>query len=350
MSAPTGTQYRLQLESPGGHATAIITEVAAGLRAYALNGIELVETFAEETTPPMAAGIVLAPWPNRIRDGLWIQNGIARQLAITEPAKHNASHGLLRFTAYRLVRRTASSVTLAATIFPQTGYPFHLDTTVSYTLTETGLEVTHDVQNVGQEAAPYAIGAHPYLQIGGVPSGELTLQVNAATRILVDDRQNPIGHEPVAGTAFDLRAGRRVADLDLDAGFADVLIDGGRSEHSLTAPDGRSITLWGDENVRYVQVFTPRSFPTPADARAADAPAVHQAVALEPMTAPANAFNSGDGLRWVAPGESWTVRWGIRPDGFALDGPAQNAAGAAVTGDGALEEPAADTERPAGRS
>jgi aldose 1-epimerase len=30
------------------------------------------------------------------------------------------------------------------------------------------------------------------------------------------------------------------------------------------------------------------------------------------MTAPANAFNTGQGLRWLAPGEEWTATWGIR--------------------------------------
>lgn len=319
MRAPTGTQHHLRLQTASGVTTAIVTEVAAGLRAYAVNGINLVETFAEESTPPMAAGIVLAPWPNRIRDGVWTQNGVTRQLAITEPARHNASHGLLRFMPYSLVGRTDSSVTLAATIFPQSGYPFHLDTTVSYALTETGLEVTHGVQNVGQDAAPYAVGAHPYLQIGGLPSRELVLTVNAATRILVDERQNPVGQDAVHGTEFDLRAGRRVDELDLDLGYRDVSMVDGRSEHSLTAPDGRSVILWGDESVKYVQVFTPRTFPTPAHEQAGSpADLTHQAVAIEPMTAPANAFNTGDGLHWVAPGERWAVRWGIRHEGFAV--------------------------------
>jgi aldose 1-epimerase len=30
------------------------------------------------------------------------------------------------------------------------------------------------------------------------------------------------------------------------------------------------------------------------------------------MTAPADAFNSGEGLRWLAPGETWDLGWGIR--------------------------------------
>lgn len=318
MSAPTGLQHRLVIDSASGGAvgstgggsgrsTAVITEVAAGLRSYAVNGIDLLETFDESGTPPMAAGIVLVPWPNRIRDGQWTQGGVTRQLAITEPARHNASHGLLRFMPYRRAAGSDSSVVLAATIFPQSGYPFHLETTVEYVLTPEGLSVTHGVHNVGTDAAPYAVGAHPYLQIGGVPTSTLTVQVSAATRILVDKRQNPVGQEPVDGTTQDLREGRLVGDLDLDDGYADVTMQAGRVEHRLLAPDGRALTLWGDENMRYVQVFTPRSFPSPT---------THQAIAIEPMTAPANAFNSGAGLRWLQPGERWSVSWGISHHGF----------------------------------
>ena len=56
-----------------------------------------------------------------------------------------------------------------------------------------------------------------------------------------------------------------------------------------------------DENHAFVQVFITRDFPgTPL------------AIAIEPMTAPPNAFNTGEGLRWVEPGETWTLGWGIQ--------------------------------------
>ncbi|MEO6201012.1 MAG: aldose 1-epimerase family protein [Cryobacterium sp.] len=309
----TGVQFELKAETPSGSATAVITEVAAGIRAYSVNGIDLVETFPAMSGPPKGAGIVLVPWPNRIRDGSWTQRGVTRQLALSEPALRNASHGLLRFAPYREVGRTNSSVTLAATVFPQTGYPFQLDTEVTYTLVADGLEVTHALRNVGEADAPVALGTHPYLKIGGVPTGDLVLRLAAGTHIDVDDRKNAVGESQVDGTPFDLRAGRPVGDLDLDDGFGAVDIVAGRGEHSLTAPDGRKVILWGDENMRYVQAFTPRNFPiTVGDAE----PVLGQAVAIEPMTAPADAFNSGTGLRWLAPGESWTLRWGIRHAGF----------------------------------
>ncbi|WP_104138244.1 MULTISPECIES: aldose 1-epimerase family protein [unclassified Cryobacterium] len=312
MCAPTGIQYDLTLQTPSGTARAVVTEVAAGLRAYAVNGIDLVETFAETSQPPMGAGIVLVPWPNRIRDGQWTQGGVTRQLALTEPARQNAIHGLLRFTPYREVSRQSDSVTLGATVFPQSGYPFHLETDVTYTLNADGLNVTHRLQNVGTEAAPVAVGAHPYLKIGDVPTGDLVVRVDAATHLDVDDRLNPTGETPVDDTRFDLRAGVTVGELDLDDGFGRV---GGSGEHTVTAADGRSVTLWGDENMRYVQVFTPRIFPVST----VDADPIRgQAIALEPMTAPADAFNSGAGLHWLAPGEQWIVRWGIRHAGFDL--------------------------------
>jgi aldose 1-epimerase len=309
----TGTQYDLTVLTPQGTATATVTEVAAGLREYALNGIDLVEGFAPESVPPLGAGMVLVPWPNRIRDAIWTQAGVRHLLAVTEPTRMNAIHGLLGITAYRLVSQSADSVTLAATVFPQAGYPYQLDTTVTYTLTPNGLAVTHVIRNVGGESAPAALGTHPYLKIGDVPTGDLVLRLAAELHIDVDARLNPVGVSVVDGTEFDLRAGVRVGDLDLDDGFGGVLVEHDRVRHSLTAPDGRSVTLWGDANMAYVQAFTPRNFPV----RTGRTTTLGQAVAIEPMTAPADAFNSGQGLRWLAPGEEWTVRWGITPAGFA---------------------------------
>lgn len=335
MSAATGIQYELTAATPAGAARATITEVAAGLRAYSVGGIDLVETFPVAVQPPMAAGIVLVPWPNRIRDGAWTQQGVSRQLSLTEPKRQNAIHGLLRFTPYHELDFTGSSVTLGATVFPQSGYPFHLETAVTYALGPTGLAVTHILRNAGETEAPVALGTHPYLKIGDVPTADLVLRIAGATHIDVDERMNPTGQTPVEGTPHDLRAGVLVGSLDLDDGFADVDVrdtpDGPRGEHSLTAPDGRSVTLWGDVNMRYVQVFTPRNFPvhsapgsgsvtgsgSGSGSGSVAAPARGQAVAIEPMTAPADAFNSGAGLRWLKPGETWTVRWGIRPTGFS---------------------------------
>ncbi|GGR16213.1 aldose 1-epimerase family protein [Agromyces mediolanus] len=309
MTLPTGEQLVLETSTSSGELTAVVTTVAAGLRALSLDGIELVPTFGEDRTPPAAAGIVLAPWPNRIRDGRWSHDGVDHQLAITEPALGNAIHGLLRFTEYRVVAQDRDSVTLEATIFPQTGYPFLIETAVHYELVSDGLRVTHRLENVGAEAAPVALGTHPYVKIGGVPTAELELRIEADSHIEVDERKLPTGEVPVDGTPWDLRDGRRVGELSLDDAFGELASDeDGVIEHVLTAPDGRSVAVWADDDFAYVQAYTTDRFP-----------GEELAIAIEPMTAPAEAFNSGRGLRWLGPGEQWELSWGIRFRGFTAD-------------------------------
>lgn len=304
----TGEQHELVLDGPNGVVRAVVTEVAAAIRQLSLGGVDLVAGYPSDVPPPLSAGVVLVPWPNRVRDGRWVHDGVVQQLDITEPKFHNALHGLLRTTPYRLLQRSDERIELQATVFPQRGYPFHLDTRVQYTVTADGLEVRHTLRNVGAVEAPVAVGAHPYLAIGGVPSDELTLTVAARTHLEVDDRLNPTGSAPVEGTRWDLRDGRLVGELELNDCWADVVLQNGRSSHALAAADGRTVTLWADASCNYVQVFITRIFPDGADVRTA--------VAVEPMTAPADAFNSGHGLRWLDPGEEWTVSWGIRADGF----------------------------------
>lgn len=295
---PTGRQFAIA--SADGRVTAHIAQVGASLRGLTVDGIDLVPPYPLGTAAPAASGTVLVPWPNRVRDGRWTQRGQTRRLAISEPAHSNASHGLLRFAAYTPEALEADRVTLAATVFPQTGYPFQLDTSVSYALTPSGISVIHRIVNVGAADAPVAVGSHPYLTVGGAATGDLRIESSGATRFVVDDQLVPVGEEPV-DAATDLRGGTRVGDLDLDAAYTDLTRGpDGLVRHVLTTPDGRSVTLWQGDGFDYVQVFTTDRYP-----------GQELAIAIEPMTAPGDAFNSGRGLRWLAPGDAWTLHWGI---------------------------------------
>jgi aldose 1-epimerase len=299
-----GEQYELILESSGRAVKAVITEVAAAIRHLSVDGVELTASYHDDVPPPFGCGIVLMPWPNRVRDGRWTHDGQTLQLDITEPGLGNALHGLLRNAPYALVERSECSIRLRAQVFPQAGYPFRLDTEVRYTLAPDGLRVTHTVRNVGSACAPVAIGAHPFLAIGDVPADELTLTVLADRHIDVDRQLIPIGVTWVEGTDWDLRDGRSVATLDLDDAWSGLTMTEGGSTHWLSAPDGRAVSLWADEQFGYVHVFVTREFPTEGG--------LVTAVAIEPMTAPANAFNSGEGLRWIQPGDCWSASWAIR--------------------------------------
>lgn len=293
---PTGRRFVLSGEG----VTAEVAQLGAALRALTVAGTDLISRYDDDIPTPAASGVVLVPWPNRIRDGVWVDEGTTRRLAITEPALNNASHGLLRFSPYTADTEPTDRVTLRAAVFPQTGYPYHLATAVTYALTDSGLHVTHELRNVGDADAPVALGTHPYLEIGGVDTADLVIRSSGSIRSTYDEQKIAIGEEPVDAST-DLRDGRRAGEVSLDTAYRGLTRDpDGRVRTTVTAPDGRVLTLWQGEGFDWTQVFTTDRYP--------DRPL---ALAIEPMTAPGNAFNTGAGLRRLAPGESWTLEWGI---------------------------------------
>ncbi len=198
----SGGQYELRR----GDALAVVTELAAGLRLYTRGGVQLTETYGDEDIPPGATGITLAPWANRVEDGVWYLDGKKQQLDITEVSRNNASHGLLRNAAYALVDESEFSVTLEAPIFPQHGYPFLVRHRVQYELAEDlGLVVRQTLLNDSQSSAPFVLGSHPYLRLGDVPAEDLVLTVGAGSRLVADERLIPRSAEPVSGEAGPAR-------------------------------------------------------------------------------------------------------------------------------------------------
>lgn len=293
---PTGFRFHLR----GEHSSAEIAQVGAALRALTVDGVDLVPRYPDDLPTPAASGVVLVPWPNRIRDGKYSFDGEDQQLAISEPKFGNASHGLLRFGTYHALEHSDEQLVLGAEVVPQTGYPFHLRTRVTYTLRADGLHVSHAIENVGSKAAPVALGVHPYLHIGGVPTEDLVVRSTGTTTLVLDDRNIPVDEVPV-DAATDLREGRRLGDASLDNGYRGLERDAdGRAHHTLTAPDGRSVQLWQDDGFRWAQVFTTDRYPGQS-----------LAVAIEPMTAPANAFATGTDLERLKPGAKMTWEWGI---------------------------------------
>lgn len=309
MHPVTGPQYTIEADG----ARAEVGALAAVLRSLTVHGgIHLTEPFGPDRLPPWGAGLVLVPFPNRVRDAVWQHEDLDQRMDVTEPSRGNAIHGLLRNTEYSLRERTDDSLTLGAVVYRQHGWPFHLDTWVRYAVDADGLTVTHGVQNLGEEEAPYALGTHPFLRVGDADIRATTITVPAASYFLVDDRLNVIGESAVDGTPADLRQPRAVGDLSLDTAYAGLdhadVRDGVGASAWLTAPDGARTTLWQGVEWGYVQVFTTDLFPKTGPGESG----FGRAVAVEPMTAPPNALNSGRALRWLQPGQRWEGAWGIR--------------------------------------
>lgn len=309
MISACGQQFTLALDTPDGRLTAMIAQVGAGLRSLKLGETEFVESCEPDEIAPYCAGIVMSPWVNRLDGGKWTYKGQVLEVPITIHDQQNANHGLLEFAEYRLVDRvdneTESSVTLAATIQPRRGYPFLVETTVKYALSAAGLTVTHGAENQSVDAAPYAVGGHPYLRVSGTPTEDLVLQSPAKTVIDVNERQIPIGRSSVEGTRFDLRQGQRVGENFFDHNFGDLDREADGLAHTyLTAPNGGQVDVWQDAAFKYIVIFTPDFYPT-RNGKV-------WAAAIEPQTSAANSFNSGEDLIWLEQGKRWSASWGIR--------------------------------------
>jgi len=306
MVAPSGEQYEI---SGGGGYRATVTECGGGLRTLEYDGQPLVAGYGADVMAPSGSGQLLLPWPNRVQDGRYSFGGTEHQLALSEPARGNATHGLTRWCSWTLEEQTEHSVSLVYRLMAQKGYPWTVDLHVLYDLSADGLTVTVTATNLSDSPAPFAQGAHPYLTVGddGVDGWELTLP--AATRVTVDDRKIPDGRQGVAGTDLDFRAGRLLAGHRLDTPFTDLERGAdGRVEVALrnTATD-RAVGLWVDRNHHWLQVYTGDDLGERA----------RRALAVEPMTAPPNALRTGEDLVVLAAagddGDEHSSSWGIRP-------------------------------------
>ena len=301
---PTGEQFRLR----SGDAEVVVVEVGATLRSYRAGGREVLDGFGERDLADGSRGQVLAPWPNRLRDGRYTWDGAAHQTPLSEPETANAIHGLVRFSPWQVTDRSSGAVTLEHLLHPQPGYPFPLRLQLRYELSSAGLRVTTTATNDGDVPLPYGEGHHPYLAAGpGLLVDDCSLVAPGGVRLETDARQLPTGAADVTGGPYDLRAGRVVGDLVIDDCFTDLDRDGdGLAWARLTAPDGRGAALWLDTAYPYLQLFTGDVLPEPRRRRG---------LAVEPMTCPPNAFATGESVLRLEPGESTTGTWGIAPLG-----------------------------------
>lgn len=284
--------------------SAVVTSRGGALRELQHNGRDLVVGFGAGGRIPDYRGVICAPWPNRLADGAYEYAGTAFQAVINEPERGAALHGLATDQVWDVRETTNSSVTLGCTVGAGPHYPADLDLEVSYTLAADGLHCSVRAANTGGTAGPYGVCPHPYLVAGPAPLDEWTLELPASEYLAVTpDRLLPVGMKQVAGGSFDFRAERRLGPVKIDHAFTGITSDDSKTARvRVHDPSGTGVELeWGAEWA-WVQIHT------------ADKPAKPDrlGLAVEPMTCPPDAFNSGTDLIHLQPGDTHTAAWAIR--------------------------------------
>lgn len=303
VTRPFPAEVRLRAGSYG----AAIDTVGAGLRELTYEGRHLVVPYPCGGVRPLYRGALIAPWPNRVVDGRYRFAGITRQVPLNEPERGHALHGLVHWSRWDVEEVDDAHVHLAHWLVPQQGYPFALHLQVRYRLDGAGLHAELVARNVGDDPAPYGCCPHPYLVAGQGKVDDWSLVLPAGARLEVDERLAPTSVRKLeADDRFD---GRRIGQSRLDHAFTDLRRGSdGNAVVRLQAQPGADRRPSGVELVwgpwaPWVQVHT------------ADRPERENdrvGLAVEPMTCPPDAFNSGTDLVVLAPGHVHEATWTIR--------------------------------------
>ncbi|AUZ35072.1 galactose mutarotase [Arthrobacter sp. PGP41] len=284
--------------------TAVVTARGGALRELRHNGRHLVVGFGPDGPVPDYRGVVCAPWPNRLADGRYTYAGTAYRAAVNEPERGSALHGLATEQMWQVREAAEDRVVLACTIGAGPHYPSDLEVSVSYSLDPGGLRSMVRTVNTGSASAPYGVCPHPYLVAGPGRLDQWTLELPACQFLEVTpDRLLPMGMKGVEENNFDFRSPRPLGPVKIDHAFTGISRDAaGLARVRVQDPAGTGVELeWGTE-WPWVQVHT------------ADKPVGPDrlGLAVEPMTCPPDAFNSGTDVVHLKPGESHSASWTIR--------------------------------------
>ncbi|MDQ0823375.1 aldose 1-epimerase [Arthrobacter sp. V4I6] len=302
------TEYgaAIEFKIEAGEYTAVITARGAAVRELQHRGRDLVVPFPAGGPNPDFRGVIVAPWPNRIPDGRYTFDSVDYGVPVNEPGRQCALHGFTPELDWQLDSRTESAVVLSCAIAPTPGYPFALALTAAYSLDGDGLHSGVTARNTGERTAPYGVCPHPYLLAGPAPLDRWSLEVPARTFLEVTpDRLLPVANRPVDGHEYDFRAARVIGATEIDHAFTDIAFDGdgdGRARVVARDPGGTGVGMAWDRSLPWLQLHTGDKEP-PLPNRLG--------LAVEPMSCPPDAFNTGTDLVRLDPGAVHEAGWCI---------------------------------------
>jgi aldose 1-epimerase len=264
-------------------------QVGASLIELHLAGLSLIDLPGSEKYPlennPYHPSSLLTPWVNRVRNGNYSFKGKNYQLPINEPDLGNAIHGLLGRASFDVEQVSENSITLKhAYSGEEPNYPFPFTFRYTYTLQDSGsLEITFEAKNTGTSSLPFACGWHPYFSFPDTSAEDLEIKFKPISRFLSDSQMIPLQEENLNGKQhfkFATEKIDHVFRLESQEKHITEFID---TKHQ------KSLFLEQSSiQFPFLVVFQPVGYTS---------------VAIEPMTANTDAFNTGDGLVELAPEE-----------------------------------------------
>lgn len=246
-------------------------------------------------------GMVLFPFPNRLKDGKYTFEDHVYQLPINEKSNNNALHGLVAESKFRVKKFEADDHFASLELIHDfdglnSFYPFACRLTIVFTLTTAGMTCKTIVENKDQKNLPFGIGWHPYFKaLDKIDSLELTIP--SSLEVETDARMIPTGKYL---ETKNFATPTIIGQTNFDTCY---VIDSKGSDRSVVAihdpQNSATIEIWMDsepDKYGFVQFYVPphRSY-----------------MAVEPMTCEANAFNSLKGLKVLKSGSTYELSFGV---------------------------------------
>ena len=298
MSALISSQI-LQLASADGLWRAQISPVGASLVSLWHGDIEIITSPYNEPLRALA-GSVMAPWPNRLEDGAWQLGDREFKATINDAEGHNANHGLAFDKEFALASQTDSRLHLELNLFDEQAYPFSVLLSVTYLLQNTGLQVELEAKNLSNEDVPVAFGMHPYF----VLDQDSTLSVDAKTWITKNARNLPVSASIFENSPLANNAGQDICNLELDECFTDLRFDSNDVYvTTVTRPAlGIAIEVEQSRELSHLMLYRLQESSQPN----------RSLLAIEPQSAPANAFRKLESVASLAPAATFKANYRVK--------------------------------------
>lgn len=271
-----------------------ILELQLESKGKCLQLLDGFKTDGQLTANEKSRSIHLVPFPNRVKDGRYFFEGKEFYLPINKPKEHNAIHGFIWSKPFKIVEeKTSASSADVELKYSYTGenegFPFPFTVHYQYKLSEAAFSITVLITNDGINSMPLGIGWHPYFTFNKRVD-KLLLKLPDCDLLENDDRLIPTGKRSSFAGFNSLQ---KIGTSAFDTVF-ELAGKGDHFETRLYDPESNAtIVLHQDSSFRYLQVYIPSE---------------RNSIALEPMTCPANAFNSGEGLVILKPKDRYSGR------------------------------------------
>ena len=223
----------------------------------------------------------------------------------------NALHGLMANRTMTVkgseIQDDFASLTLSLNLTGNDpGYPFTMDIDITYTLSSEGFSIALSITNtMPNSPLPLYVGWHPYFACTAYKAVVTLDPCTKWNHVTMDSNFDPTGATEVNST-FDGSSpigGSLNTPTFYDDEFkatepAGVCHD---IKTRLYDPDtGQTVVLWQAPNFRFIHVFTGSM------SRFGE-----NAIAIEPMSGMADAYNNHDHLSTLSGEENWTGEFGV---------------------------------------